>query len=271
MRMQVYLRKLFKVVSERRLWLTVLGKTGRQYIWIVRSTLEFDHDRPNFLIAAGFHGEEIAGPFAILKWLETATPNQLAKANFTFLPVMNPIGFNRGSRYARAGEKTNAGFYHVEESKDVLSTEGQILMENVDFLIKAARDGFLSLHEDETVDKFYVYDYVAEERAKPSSFARAMRDEEKKFFDVIADNTPVNEEGDPNAVVWDGIVYHLCDGSFEDMLMHNGIPRAITTETPSLGIGLEKRVEAGVALITKFVNLSVRRSRVMSKYRRDKE
>lgn len=267
-RMQNFLRRLFKVVSERRLWLTVLGKTGRQYIWLVRSTLEFNHDKPNFLIAGGFHGEEIAGSESILKWLEIVTPSQLDKANFTFLPVVNPIGFNRGARYARPGEKTNAGFWHTEEIKDPLAVEGQILMENIDFLMKSAKDGFLSMHEDETVDKFYLYDYVAEEKYKPSSFARAMRDEERKFFPMIEDYTKVNEEGDPNAVVYDGIVYHLCDGSFEDRLMHNGVPRAITVETPSLNIGLEKRVEAGVAMINKFIALSVKRCGVLSRYRR---
>jgi hypothetical protein len=218
--------------------------------------LGFNSDRPNLLISGGFHGEEIAGPWAILKFLETAFTDLLDKANLTFLPCVNPIGFNRGTRYARAGERTNAGFCHEEETGDKLSTEGQILMENIDFLIKSASGGFLSLHEDDTVDKFYIYSF--EHTLKPGRFTIAMRDEEAKYFEVLPDGIEVNEEGDPESIVEQGIVYRLCDGSFEDMLFHRGVSRTLVIETPAKSIALEKRVEVGVALIMKFINLSKR-------------
>lgn len=260
--MQKYLKRLFKVVSERRLWMTVLGRTGRQYIWLVRSGLDFDHNKPNLLIVGGFHGEEPAGPLAILKWIETVNSGYLNKANLTFLPVVNPIGFNRGSRYARKGQKTNGGFCSTVEgcfkygSNDKLAVEGELLMENIDILVKAAKDGIISLHEDVTTDKFYIYDFEASSRS--SSFSKAMRDEESKFFEVIDNGVKVNEEGDPDSFAINGIVHNHHDGSFEDYLFHSGVRHCITTETPGLGIGVEKRVDVGVALINKFINLSWR-------------
>jgi hypothetical protein len=258
--MQTYLKRLFKVVGERRLWMTVLGKTGRQYIWLVRSSLTFNPDKPNLLIVGGFHGEEPAGPLAILKWLETVNSGYLKKANLTFLPVVNPIGFNRGTRYARKGQKTNGGFcFNVEgcpkyKSKDKLAVEGELLMENIDIILEAAKDGVISLHEDVDTDKFYIYDFGT--AVRPGSFSKAIRDEESKFFEMIDNGVKVNEEGDPDSYAINGIVHNHHDGSFEDFLSHKGVKHSLTTETPGLNIGIDKRVDAGVALINKFINLS---------------
>jgi succinylglutamate desuccinylase len=244
---------MFHIVGERKLWLTTLGRTGRQYIFLIRSRLEFDPKKPNLLIAAGFHGEEPAGPWAILKWLKTVEDKDLKKANLSFLPCVNPVGFNRGTRYARVGEKTNKGFMYPE-IKEKPSVEAKILLDNIDMLKVLAKDGFLSLHEDVTTHNFYVYSY-----GNCSDFAKAMRDEESKYFDVIEEGTKVNDSrsNDPEAVISNGIVHNYHDGSFEDMLTSKKIAtRAIVTETPGYGVALEKRVEANMALITKFIDLT---------------
>ena len=253
--MRKFLSNLLYVVGERKLWLTTLGRTGRQYIFLVRSGTFFEAGKPNLLIAGGFHGEEIAGPWAILKWLETAPDSYFEKANLSFLPCVNPVGFNRGTRYARVGEKTNCGFCRPE-IKDRLSVEGRILMENLELLAVSAKDGFMSLHEDDTAHEFYIYSYNNFNGGK--YFAKEMRDEEATYFERMKNGTPVNENHDPMAVVEDGIIYNHHDGSFEDMLVRRNIAvRAIVTETPAQGIALDKRVEAGAALISKFINLSV--------------
>ena len=258
--MQTYLKRLLKVVSERRFWMTVLGRTGRQYIWLIRSGLNFVPDKPNLLIVGGFHGEEVAGPLAILKWLETTSSTYLAKANLTFLPIVNPIGYNRGSRYARKGQKTNGGFCSNVEgcpkygSKDKLAVEGELLMENIDILLEAAKDGIISLHEDVTTDKFYIYSFS--HLSRPGSFSKAMRDEEAKHFEAIANDVKINEPDDPEAFAIDGIVHNHHDGSFEDYFFHRGINHCLTTETPGFGVGVDARADVGVILINKFISLS---------------
>ncbi|OGM10516.1 hypothetical protein A2Z67_02850 [Candidatus Woesebacteria bacterium RBG_13_36_22] len=253
--MHKYLNKLFKVSSERNFWLTILGKTGRQQIWALRTKLEFSFDLPQVLIAAGFHGEEVAGPFSVLKFLEEADDLELAEVNFTFLPCVNPIGFNRNTRYARSGEKTNAGFCH-HKNGDILSVEGQILMENIDFIKEMSKDGFLSLHEDVDSEKFYTYIYSFPKVKRALSFAEAIRNEEANYFETIENGTKMNEGNDPEAIAVNGIIQNHCDGSFEDFLAHEGIIRTVATETPGKGIALEKRVEVCTVLIRKFVELT---------------
>jgi len=252
-RMRSYTSRLFHIVGERNFWLTTLGKTGRQFIWLVKTFDEVNKKVPNLLIAAGFHGEEIAGPYAILKFLEDAKDCYFNKVNLSFLPVVNPVGFNRGTRYARAKQKTNCGFCHVKGDK--LAVEGKILKANIDGLRLLGKGGFLSLHEDDTTTKFYVYDHSP----KPDGFARCMRDEEAKYFDPLPDGGYIHEESDPSAVVMDGMVIGLHDGSFEDYMSQEGAEHSIVTETPAQGIALDRRVEAGAALIKRFIDLTVRK------------
>lgn len=253
--MYTYFHRLFKAVSDRGLCLMILGQTGKEFIYLVRGLHQKRRKSPNILIAGGFHGEEIAGPHAILSFLENASDFYFINANLSFLPCVNPIGFLKGRRYARRGEKTNCGFCHPENG-DKLSREGRILMNHRDLLVHASIGGFLSLHEDVDVDKFYIYDHKSKE-GRPTDLAIHIRDLEALHFDPLPDGMPVNEENDPGAVVKDGIVCNLHDGSFEDMLSHGKTKNIIVTETPAKGISLERRVEAGVAIIEEFLEFAI--------------
>ena len=60
----------------------------------------FKENRPNMLITAGFHGEEIAGPITILHKLEEIV--ELGKQHdmgLIILPCINPSGFDIRQRY----------------------------------------------------------------------------------------------------------------------------------------------------------------------------
>lgn len=251
MKFERYTKKLFSVASRKGLWLRPLGELERgRYIWLV-SKRNHNGSKPNLLIASGFHGEEPAGPWAILKWIETCDLKVLNEVNISFLPIVNPTGFNIGQRKNKWGEKINQGFCHPEKNEP-LSREGKILLENSETLCEFARDGFLSLHEDTTTKKFYVYDHSA----NAGDFGRFIRDEEDKYFDRLEDGTKVNEEEDEEAFVKDGLIVGLHDGSFDDFLFHKGIPHVIVTETPGK-FPLHRRVKAGLILINKFIDLSL--------------
>jgi hypothetical protein len=247
------MKDLLRISNHRGLWLKVLGEVGRHQIWFLRSKETLNSGNRKLLIAAGFHGEERAGPLAILKWLEECDGKIFEKMDLSFLPVTNPIGFNRGIRYNTWNEKTNGGFYHTKRNKDKPSHEGEILIRNIDLLKESAADGFLSLHEDTTSDEFYIYIYS--HRKSWRALAEEMRNEEAKFFNQPLDGVHVNEEGDPHVLAHDGLVHNLHDGSFEDWLMHLGVPYAVVTDTPGKTRIISKRVEAGVALINKFIEL----------------
>ena len=249
-KIKAYTRGLLRVANHRAFWLRVLGEVNNQQIWLIRTRESHIHKDPKVLIVAGFHGEEKAGPLGILKWLENSDRGIFKKIDLSFIPVVNPTGFNRGVRKNSWGEKTNCGFVH---KTDKLSKEGRILNRNIKFLTELAKDGFLSLHEDEGEKNFYVYSY--EDVDKPSEAAYALRNVEAKYFKKLQNGIKVNEEGDPEAAVEDGIIHKLCDGSLEDYFMHKGI-RAFVTETPGK-CRISRRIEATMAIINKFIDLSL--------------
>lgn len=251
MKLERYSKKLFSVIVKKGFWLRPLGELERgKYIWLV-SKRNHHGNKPNLLIVAGFHGEEPAGPWAILKWIEICNLKTLSEINLSFLPVVNPTGFDVGQRKNKWNEKTNQGFCHPEKNES-LSREGKILLENSETLCEFARDGCLSLHEDVTTTKYYIYDHSA----SAGDFGRLIRDEEDKYFDRLEDGTNVAEENEPEAFVKDGLITGLHDGSFDDFLYHKGIPHVFATETPGK-FPLHQRIKAGVRLIDKFIELSL--------------
>lgn len=252
-RINQYQKKLFKIAADKKLWLRVLGEVNDLQVWFIRTREGLKRDCPRLLIVAGFHGEEQAGPLALLKWLEGFDPNLYQHVNLSFIPIINPVGFNACDRYNDKNEKTNCGFCHPEQG-DPPSREGVILLKNFPILKASARDGFLSLHEDITSDKYYLYTF--ERTPEPGPFTYAMRDEIAKFFDVPLDNEIVSTDamGGKGVLVSNGIVYRLCDGSFEDFCFHEGTVRAVVTETPGQ-FKLQQRVDAGVAVMNKFIEL----------------
>lgn len=63
-----------------------------------------------FLIRAGIHGEEIAGPLSLLKYLpEIIDKAHAAGLKLIVYPLGNPSGFDRGSRYNIDNDKGDAG------------------------------------------------------------------------------------------------------------------------------------------------------------------
>lgn len=246
-------KKLYRIAAEKKLWLRVLGEVDRYPIWYIRNQDGYTN-RPRLLIVAGFHGEEIAGPLALIRWLEVFDVNLYKKVNLSFIPLINPVGFNKNQRYNDQNEKNNCGFCHPE-SGDRPSQEGIILLKNSQLLKSSSKHGFLSLHEDILAKKFYLYTF--EREAEPTAFTYALRDVLGSFFKESLDGETVTTDahGGDGVLVKDGIVYKLCDGSLEDWLFHEGAIRAVVTETPGK-YPLKIRVDANMALITKFIELS---------------
>jgi hypothetical protein len=252
-----YRKQLFTIAADKKLWLRVLGEVGKHQIWLIRTRENVSHGMPRLLIVGGFHGEERGGPLAILKWLSMFDINNL-RADVSFIPIVNPEGFDEGKRYNSKNEKSNCGFCHPE-SGDKPSKEGVILMRQMPMLKMLSKDGFMSLHEDVNSKEFYLYTF--EHSDEPGKFTEVMKDELKRHFDKALDGEVVsadatNSAKDKKVTAKDGVVFKLCDGSFEDWLFHEGVPRCIVTETPGTD-KLQDRVDAGVALINRFINISV--------------
>ena len=209
---------------------------------------------PNILVAGAFHGDEPAGSWGILRFLETAPKYLFNKINISFIPVVNPSGFRAGYQRNKQNQMTNAGYWHYKKyPKASLSEEGKILNNNLPALIKLAKDGFLSLHEDYDERRFYIYDY--EKAKRPAALVRALVRAEKVLFPPIPDGI-LEQDWDTidrrDVCIKNGIVFNHHDGSFEDRLMHDGVSVAISTETPSKKETIENRIEMNANLIKVF-------------------
>lgn len=245
-------RQLLQVASDRGFWLRVLGIIDGYEMWLVRTRTNGEK-KPRVLIVAGFHGEEKAGPWGILKWLQESPDSVFDSIDVSFIPIVNTYGFSKGKRYGLSDIKTNNGFYHVNEGEKP-SPEGEVLIRNINILKPLAEDGFLSLHEDITVKEFYLYTF--EHSDKPGKFTKGLKKELKTHFKnayhgvAYVDSTD-KTKGPPCK---HGLVYKFCDGSFEDWMYHLGVPRVAVTETPGK-FKLAKRVKATVNVIDRFLKL----------------
>lgn len=260
MGMKIYQKSLIQAAINKKLWMLPLGISGEWPLWYLRTTQSFRANNLRILIASGFHGEEQAGPLSLLKWIETFDPTLFRKIDLSFLPVVNPIAFHKKQRYNDLKQISNCGFCHPESGEQP-SEEGVILLKHSQLLTLSARDGFLSLHEDITENKCYLYAF--EHSTIPTIFTYTLRDELVKFFPIPLDNETVVSDAtvttemkhnQASAIAEHGVVFKHCDGSFEDWLFHEGTKKCIVTETPGK-YPLVKRIEANIAMINKFMEL----------------
>ena len=71
---------------------TVLGEP----LWMV-TRVAADAAAPYRLVASGFHGEEPAGPWGLLKFLQGVDAATLDAVHLTLLPLVNCTGFAAGT------------------------------------------------------------------------------------------------------------------------------------------------------------------------------
>jgi hypothetical protein len=86
------------------------GSSGEKHpLLVIRRTV--DRSVPTILVSAGVHGEEPAGVFALLDFLEGGS-GQLdrKKLNLLALPCINPVGFEYGVRFGSGGVDLNRNF-----------------------------------------------------------------------------------------------------------------------------------------------------------------
>jgi hypothetical protein len=251
-------RELMEVSAEKGFWLRILGSIEGNKIWLVRTrdyyVPDYDHKDLKLLIGAGWHGEEPAGPWAILEWLKRCDQTKLEKLDLSFIPLVNPTGFKKNTRAGVSGMRPNRGYCHQREMKEVPSPEDQILIDHVDLLRPLAQNGLITLHEDNVEKSFYIYTY--EHGTEPGAFTVGLKKEMKNHFPKWLHGTTATTSADrtEGLVIQEGVVFRLCDGAFEDWMFHMGVPKVATIETPGR-YRLKRRVEAGVAIIDKFIKL----------------
>jgi hypothetical protein len=199
--------------------------------------------KKNILVIAGFHGNEIAGPFGLLKFLQEADDSLFEENNISFIPLVNPTGFRKIVRTNRWNQVPNRGYVFSELNCDVKpAKEDKILLNNIKYIIETGRDGILSLHEDIDAECFYCYAYDSDNKKIIHNIIKTA----KEHFEIMPDGRKAL------GFVDGGVVWDLLDGSFDHFVWLLGIP-ILTTETPAKQ-ELSKRADAVVDLIKSFIN-----------------
>lgn len=109
------------------------------------------HDAPAITIAAGVHGDEPAGPAALLRLVEDGLLD--LRYSYRLWPCTNPSGYRAGTRANAEGIDINRTFGRGGESPEARA----IVMANRDRKFVLALD----LHEDDDASGFYCYSYNA--------------------------------------------------------------------------------------------------------------
>lgn len=200
-------------------------------------------NRPTVCIAAGFHGEEPAGPIAIHKHIDEILQTvRVKKLNLILYPCANPWGYDRGIRNPPGSEATN---WFTHEPKGV-ARESEIIKRDME---QFSIDYYLDLHEDDENVGLYLY-------------AFGSRDLAKRVLNAMAGQIPIEPKpkmDDPsiaNAEIHDGIVWDAHDGSSEDWMSHRGAKLSVCTETPWVNIPLPKRITAQTAAIREIFKIA---------------
>ncbi|MDH4258724.1 MAG: M14 family metallocarboxypeptidase [Gammaproteobacteria bacterium] len=234
-------RRRLEALAERRGWeLVTLGTVASEPLLMLR-TGAGSTNVPHLLVAGGFHGEEPAGPWGVLEYLEHAPLEQLSRVQLTVLPLVNATGFRAGTRFNAFGENPNRGYLGLPGENP--SREGVVLLAHGDPLLEAARDGLLTCHEDVLLSHAYVYS--CEPADAPGAFSKSLLAANAAHFPLHPDGTV------DGCRVTDGLVFNHYDGSFESWLMKLGVARAACVETPGQH-PIAQRIAAQRAMIEVF-------------------
>jgi hypothetical protein len=228
---------------------SVLGKVDEDPIYLL-SQKKQEPDKKNLLILAGVHGEEPAGPWGLMQFINKLDNeyNYLThKVNLHFIPILNHYGFRLGYRLNKEGLSVNSGYF--DDQAKIQTNEGNILKQNFGKLISIAKDGFLNCHENIEADYSYIYCI-----------------EDTKEIPPICNNILGLTSGyfgkHPDGKVYDGnlkngIDFNTHDETLDDYMVSEGkIKRSVTTELPGQQ-DITKRIDVYEKIILQFVESSV--------------
>lgn len=82
-----------------------------------------DRDLPQIILSAGIHGEEPAGVYALLDFMNRGISKYLDHFSFLILPCLNPHGFTRGVRFASGVADLNRWFENAAGVPEVAAVK----------------------------------------------------------------------------------------------------------------------------------------------------
>jgi len=175
----------------------------------------------NICIVAGIHGDETSGPLGLLEFLRITS---IRDVHIILFPVLNPYGFDKGKYTTKNDINLNRVFLD-----DPLPQEAQDILNSIN---KEKISWFISLHEDDEMDGFYIYKYSKYE--EPT----------ERIINFLSKQGPIcsSRKIYGNDSINGIISNQKSDGSLEEKMYKEGIPVCICVEMPDV-IKIEKRTQ----------------------------
>ena len=192
---------------------------------------------PRTYLSAGIHGDEPAGPLALLKLVRSGYFD--APGDWALCPALNPTGLAAGTRENAGGFDLNRDYWGRRSSETCGHTRW--------LHASGIADRFISLHEDWETTGFYFYEINC--GTDQPQRAALILDAVGPWFPpepgLVVDGHDVREPG------W---IYHAAEADLPEdwpeaiFLAKNGCRLSFTFETPS-SAPLARRIAAHVAAV----------------------
>ena len=193
---------------------------------------------PCIYLSAGIHGDEPAGPLALLELLRDGF-FEIADIHWLICPTLNPSGLHAGTRENAGGVDLNRDYWARGSQEVTAHTRW--------FQQATVPDIFISLHEDWESSGFYFYEINLHDD-QPER-ARSILDAVQICFPP-----EIGPEIDGHTVREPGWIYHEAEADVPEgwpeaiFLAKLGCPVSFTFETPSQAT-LSERVRAQTAAV----------------------
>lgn len=191
-------------------------------------------------LSAGIHGDEPAGPLALLELMRCGFFSELPDVSWSVCPALNPSGLAAGSRENDAG---------LDLNRDYLTRTSEEVAAHIAWLSRfpGPPDLFLSLHEDWESSGFYFYE-INDGDDVPHRAGKILAAAEPWFPPELASLI------DGHATRAPGWIFHPPTADEPELwpeaiyISSLGCPLSFTFETPSRS-PLERRIAAHVAAV----------------------
>ena len=179
--------------------------------------------QPNRLITSGIQGDEPAGPISLLEWVEV----NKVPSNIFIIPIVSAESYLNKTHFDDSGKNVNLNIPNnpADEIKELINSA---LLQSI------SAGGYLSCQEDPKRDAGYLLVW------------KDNKELVQNFLETIKSNFKLHGDGVLDFTINDNETL----GNYCAKL---GAPFSITTETPVINTSINKRVDAQVSMIAKFV------------------
>ncbi|MFV0338618.1 MAG: M14 family metallocarboxypeptidase [Chthoniobacterales bacterium] len=170
-----------QIAKQSNLQMHRFAQAGKQEIFYLESStpqkaaLHSQEKKTSIYLSAGIHGDEPAGPAALLHWAET-NKKRLSSLHCLIFPCLNPWGLINNRRTDSQGRDLNRS-YHDNSIRQTAAHKSLLLNRRFDLAI--------ALHEDYDAPGYYIY-----------ATNHTKRDLAKKIINTAAAHIPIDNRSE---------------------------------------------------------------------------